>query len=119
MAKRKRRILKISTKMSSINIKRDKQITRNYEKMELRKTKTAVCETSNYRVVSVKIVNNRIYQLIEISSQFSNREERANFLQKLIENAGAIGLIEWWPKGSIVKKPRNIFRCVLIFGIQK
>lgn|GEM_PF-6764050 len=83
------------------------------------KQKQRVYKASNYQVVGVKIINNRIYQLIEISSQFSNREERANFLQKLVENTGAIGLIEWWPKGSIVKKPRNMFRCILIFGIQK
>ncbi|MEM2507504.1 MAG: hypothetical protein QXR45_14160 [Candidatus Bathyarchaeia archaeon] len=81
--------------------------------------KQRLYETSDYRVVSVKIVNDRIYQLIEISSQFSNREERADFLQKLVETTGAIGLIEWWPKGSIVKKPRNVFRCILIFGIRK
>jgi len=73
----------------------------------------------NYRIVDVKIINSRVYQLIEIRSQFTNRERRADFLQRLVEGTGAIRMIEWWSKGSIVKKPRDAFQCILVLSVQK
>jgi hypothetical protein len=68
----------------------------------------------DYQVVNTKTINNRVYQLVEVSSPPTNRENRSKSLRKMLNNTGAIGLIEWWAKGSIIKKPRERFRCILI-----
>lgn len=69
---------------------------------------------SDYRVISEKVVPGRVYKLIEVTSSSTYSKTRSNFLHKLMERANAIGLIEWWEKGSIVRKPQNRFFCVLI-----
>jgi hypothetical protein len=68
----------------------------------------------DYQVVNTKTINNRVYQLVEVSSPSTNRETRSKSLRKMLNKTGAIGLIEWWAKGSIIKKPRERFRCILI-----
>lgn len=67
-----------------------------------------------YRVLNTKVVNSRVYQLIEVISPSKSSKERSNFLHKLLEETRAVGLIEWWTKGSIIKKPKRQFLCVLI-----
>jgi hypothetical protein len=68
-----------------------------------------------YRVINTKVVNSRVYQLIEVVSPSKSSKSRSNFLHRLLEETRAIGLIEWWTKGSIIGKPKEHFLCVLIF----
>jgi hypothetical protein len=68
----------------------------------------------DYQVVNSKIMNNRVYQLVEICSPNITREARSKFLRKILNRTGAIGLIEWWT-GGIIRKPRQRFRCILVF----
>jgi len=70
----------------------------------------------NYRVINTKVVGGRVYQLIEVVSPSKSSKERSNFLYRLLEESGAMGLIEWWTKGSIIKKPKRRFLCMLIFN---
>jgi hypothetical protein len=71
-------------------------------------------ELPNYQVVDTKTLNNRVYQLVEVSSPSKNRATRSESLRKMLNKTGAIGLIEWWAKGSIIRKPKERFRCILI-----
>jgi hypothetical protein len=68
----------------------------------------------DYQIVNTKTLNNRVYQLVEVSSRSTNRENRSKSLRNMLNKTGAIGLIEWWAKGSIIKKPKQRFRCILI-----
>lgn len=69
---------------------------------------------SNWRVINAKVVDKRVYKLIEVISASESSKARSNFLHRLLEETRAVGLIEWWTKGSIIKKPKGQFLCVLI-----
>lgn len=36
-------------------------------------------------------------------------------LEKIIQETGAIAMIEWWSKGSIIHKPKSDFYGILVF----
>jgi hypothetical protein len=68
----------------------------------------------DYKIVNSKTINNRVYQLIEVSPPSTKRTLRKKFLEKIIDKAGAIGLMEWWISGGIIQKPKKHFRCILV-----
>lgn len=69
---------------------------------------------SDWRVINTKVVGSQVYQLIEVVSPSKSSKERSSFLYRLLEETRAVGLIEWWTKGSIIKKPKGQFLCVLV-----
>lgn len=70
----------------------------------------------NYQIteLSYKVVGNRVYKLIRVVSSFKSSKKRSDFLHRLLEQNRAVGLIEWWTNGSIIKKSKRQFLCVLI-----
>jgi hypothetical protein len=57
--------------------------------------------------------SDRIYQLERIILPPIGATARRRILEEVMENAGAIGMIEWWNHG-IVQKPWRDFEVVLI-----
>ena len=81
------------------------------DKKELKYGKKPV----QYEVLSTRFHKNRIYQLVSLYLPTRGRKNRKNILDALLKDIGAIGSIEWWVKGSIVKKPKSSFNLILIF----
>ena len=71
--------------------------------------------TEPYQVVNQKVMESRIYQLVRFSLSEVSTGKRRRIVQTILSESGAIGLIEWWTKGSIVKKPKSHFYAILVF----
>jgi len=67
-----------------------------------------------YEIVGEKIVNQTTYKLIKNRLQEVSRAKRKKFLEKIMNNENAYGLIKWWSKGSIVNKSRREFYLILL-----
>ena len=57
--------------------------------------------------------SDRIYQLERILLPAIGAAARRRILEEVMENAGAIGMIEWWTHG-ILQKPWRDFEVILI-----
>ena len=68
-----------------------------------------------YRILDTKVTNSRTYALVKFSLPDSSTKKRKETLEKIIQETGSIGLMEWWTKGSIVHKPRSNFYGILVF----
>ena len=67
-----------------------------------------------YAIVARKNSKDRIYLLLRFSLSRGSTTARRRFLKRFMEKRNAIGLIEWWTKGSIVKKPNLQFYGILV-----
>lgn len=61
------------------------------------------------------MIGSRIYQLVRFSISEVSTDKRNKIIQAVLDESGAIGLIEWWTKGSIVQKPKSQFYAILVF----
>ncbi len=67
-----------------------------------------------YEVVKEWILEDRLYQLVRCSLPDANRRTRRKVLSELLERRATIGLIEWWIRGSIARKPWREFYVIVI-----
>lgn len=68
-----------------------------------------------YKIVDQKVTKTRMYQLIRFFLPKMSTAARKTMMEKILDENGAIGLIEWWIRGSIVQKPKWQFYAILIF----
>lgn len=68
----------------------------------------------SYEVAARKIANDRVYLLLRFSFLKDAKITRKRILEKFIDETNAIGMIEWWTRGSIVKKPQLQFYGILV-----
>ena len=69
---------------------------------------------SFYDVLDEKITQSRTYQLIRFSIPKQSSKIRRRIMEKILDESDAIGLIEWWSKGSIIHKPKWEFYSILV-----
>jgi hypothetical protein len=69
----------------------------------------------SYDVIFQKRTTSRVYRLVKLSLPNVSTNQRKRVIETLLDGRGAIGLIEWWMRGSIVKKPKWQFYCLLVF----
>jgi hypothetical protein len=65
-------------------------------------------------VIREDVRDDRIYQLVRFSLPDVSSRKRTLIIHDFLNQANAIGLMEWWTGGSIVKKPRRDFQAVLV-----
>lgn len=68
----------------------------------------------SYEIVNEWVLQNRTYKLLKFSLPNVSARTRRIILERVLNELGAIGLIEWWLRGSIVKKPRQHFYGIVI-----
>ena len=56
----------------------------------------------------------QLYRIIDQRVTSDRARARRRILKRVLEDNDALGLIEWWERGSIVKKPRSHFYAVMI-----
>lgn len=67
-----------------------------------------------YRIIDQRATSDRIYQLVRFSLSGATPTKRRRVLKRVLEDSDALGLIEWWERGSIVHKPWSRFHAILI-----
>jgi hypothetical protein len=70
-----------------------------------------------YEIVKERLLQDRAYQLVRCSLPDANPRTRRRVLAELLERRKTIGLIEWWTRGSIVRKPWRQFYGIAIEDI--
>ena len=70
---------------------------------------------SYYRVLDRKVIDGTIFRLVNVSlPEMTSRRTRKRILEGIMEEEDAYGMIEWWTKGSIVKKNMTDFHAILL-----
>lgn len=82
----------------------------------LRKMKTHDSKIS-YEIVGERISQGRVYRLVKCSFPDVNARARKRILEKYLDTNGAIGLIEWWTRGSIARRPWRMFYVILVLDV--
>lgn len=68
----------------------------------------------SYEIEAELVSLSRIYQLVRFSFPEMSKDARNRTLGRFIDETDAIGLVEWWERGSIIKKPRLRFYAIVI-----
>lgn len=68
-----------------------------------------------YTVVARKVTKTRTYQLLKFQLPKMSSEFRRRMFSRILIETNALGLIEWWVKGSIINKPQSHFYAILVF----
>jgi len=71
-------------------------------------------DVPRYEVMDVKNSVNRSYAFIKVYSPYKGKNARKKFLEKILDKTDAIGIVEWWTSGGIIRKPKHHFNCILI-----
>jgi hypothetical protein len=72
---------------------------------------------SCYETIDKKLSQDRVYLLVRCSLPDANLKTRRRVLAELLERRNIIGLIEWWTRGSIARKPWREFYVIVIEDI--
>ena len=67
-----------------------------------------------YEVIDERTTKSRTYQLVRFSLSKGSTKIRKRIMEKILDESGAIGLVEWWLRGSIVQKPKWEFYGILV-----
>jgi hypothetical protein len=67
------------------------------------------CET-----VKERLMEDRAYQLVKCFLPNANLGTRRRVIAELLKRDKTIGLIEWWTRGSIARKPWREFYVIVI-----
>ena len=75
--------------------------------------------TRNWQILSRVIGENarsdRTYKLVRFSLPDVSSKKRSKLIVEFLNNqANAIGIMEWWVRGAIIKKNRRDFQAILV-----
>jgi hypothetical protein len=68
-------------------------------------------------IVDERLSQDRAYMLVRCSLPDANLKTRRRVLAELLERRNTVGLIEWWTRGSIVRKPWGQFYIIVIADV--
>jgi len=68
-----------------------------------------------FELMGTRVNNQRVYQLVRFALSRRSLSNRRRIMDWILQCPEAIGVIEWWVKGSITRKPLWEFDCILVF----
>jgi hypothetical protein len=71
-------------------------------------------EVVSYYQVSERTSQGRVYRLLRMSIPKTSKEKRRRILDEILNEEKAIGIVEWWTRGSIIHKPKTEFQILVI-----
>jgi len=74
-------------------------------------------DLSTCRVISTKNTDHRIFQLVKFTLPELSPKRRTKILEAILDETGAVALIEFISPRGIVRTPRQDFYGVLVFDI--
>jgi hypothetical protein len=72
--------------------------------------------TYSYEVVEQKFSNGRLCKLVKIALPPVSTRMRRRILEGFLDGTKALGMIEWWARGSLARRPWRNFYVIIILA---